>query len=114
MLVMMMMVMMMMMMMMMMAAYHCQILLVLNFTRMIETFLIIFTISCLVFMIILFVIWILNMIFRFYKHRRHTEDQAVLRELEVSEIDLKVKWKCVFFLDKFNLLKTFICHEIIK
>ena len=72
-----------------MAAYHYQILLVLNFTRMIETFLIIFTISCLVFMIILFVIWILNMIFRFYKHRRHTEEeQAVLRELEVSELDL--------------------------
>ena len=66
------------------AAYQYQILLVLNFTRAVETFLIIFTISCLIFMIIVFVIWLLNVIFRLYKRDGSREGRAILREFEVN------------------------------
>ena len=65
------------------AAYQYQILLVLNFTKMVETFLIIFTISCLIFMIILFVIWLLKVIFRLYKRDVSREGRVILREFEV-------------------------------
>ena len=64
------------------AAYQYQILLVLNFTRMVETFLIIFTISCLIFMIIFIVIWLLNVIFRLYKRDVSREGRVILREFE--------------------------------
>ena len=66
------------------AAYQYQILLVLNFTRMVETFLIIFTISCLIFMIIFIVIWLLNVIFRLYKRDIRREGRLILREFEVN------------------------------
>ena len=66
------------------AAYQYQILLVLNFTRMVETFLIIFTIFCLIFMIIFIVIWLLNVIFRLYKRDIRREGRLILREFEVN------------------------------
>ena len=44
--------------------YHYHILLVLNFTKMVETFLVIFVFSTLIFVTIFFIVWFITLLFR--------------------------------------------------
>ena len=46
--------------------YQYHILLVLNFTKMVETFLVIFVFSTLIFVTIFFIVWFITLLFRYY------------------------------------------------